>query len=60
MLFLKYTRELDAHLRNVSSLPAGMGCRYLLCLNGPKGELIAKSWHRKMPRTGGNVVLIFA
>jgi len=54
---IKYTPGLD--IRNVGALPAGLGCKFLLCIRGEGGALIAKSWHRKMPKTGGDVVVCF-
>jgi hypothetical protein len=36
-------------IRNTDALPAGTGCRYLLCIRGQGEELVAKQWCRKMP-----------
>ena len=52
---IPYSAELDARIRNTGALPAGTGCRYLLCIKGPEdggGEptLIAKAWMRVLPR----------
>ena len=55
---ISYRRDLD--IRNADALPAGLRCRYLLCLRGPGAVLIAKGWHRRMPRAkSGEVVVVF-
>lgn len=59
MTTIRYTPALESRLRNVAALPVGAGCRYLLCVRGQGDELIAKSWCRKAPRTGGDVVVTF-
>ncbi len=38
-------------IRNVDSLPRGLGSRYLLTIAGERGELVAKAWKRKRPKT---------
>ncbi len=56
---IRYTRELNSRIRNVNSLPAGTGCRYLLCLDVPeKGTLVAASWHRRMPACKPGYVVV--
>ncbi len=44
---ITYTPELD--VRNVESLPAGTGARYVEVIRGLDGALIAKQWRRKIP-----------
>jgi hypothetical protein len=53
---VKYTPALN--IRNADALPAGTGCKYLICISGPDGQLVAKQWCRKMPpeRPGETVV----
>ena len=48
---INYKPSLD--IRNVASLPQGLNCKYLLCINGLNGEFVAKSWHRKFPKNIG-------
>ena len=36
-------------IRNVAALPAGTGCKYLLCIRGEGGCFIAKQWKRTVP-----------
>lgn len=43
----RYRPEYD--IRNLATLPAGLGCRFLVCVIGECGALVAKSWHRKRP-----------
>lgn len=45
--FVFYTPALD--IRNLDSLPRGTGARYLECVRGPHGELVAKCWRRVAP-----------
>lgn len=49
MKTVKYTPELESRLRNVSSLKGGTGCKYLVCIDGQNGELVAKQWKRHKP-----------
>ncbi len=44
-----YSPSLD--IRNVATLPAGTGARYLLAIKGEDGSLIAKQWKRTAPRS---------
>jgi hypothetical protein len=44
---IKYTAELD--IRNVESLPAGTGAKYVEVIRGLNGSMIAKQWRRKIP-----------
>ena len=45
-----YEPALD--IRNIDSLPRGLGCRYLLVVESHYlGTYIAKAWKRKMPST---------
>ena len=44
---IKYTAELD--IRNVDSLPAGTGAKYVEVIRGLDGAMIAKQWRRKIP-----------
>ncbi len=54
----QYDKDLD--IRNIEALPPGRGCKFLVCLNGHDGALIAKSWHRKEPATvEGYTVITF-
>ena len=46
----RYRPEMD--IRNVDSLPAGLNCRFLVCIKGEDGALIAKRWARKKPGLG--------
>lgn len=39
----------DMVIRNVESLPGGLGARFLLVINGENGEYVAKGWKRKAP-----------
>jgi len=43
----RYHPEYD--IRNLSALPTGPGCRFLVCILGENGTLIAKRWSRKRP-----------
>ena len=46
-------------IRNLSALPAGTGCRYLLAIEGMSpGEYVAKRWLRKMPATTDRLEVI--
>jgi hypothetical protein len=42
---------------NIHQLPKGKGCRFLECIHGEFGTLIAKQW-RKTPKCGRNAVLV--
>jgi len=55
---VKYTPAMESKLRNVSSLPRGLRCKFLVCLNGENGELIAKQWHRVRPKISKNETLV--
>ena len=56
---IAYNRSLD--IRNTDALPKGLGCKYLLCIQGPGGVLIAKAWKRKAPARllAGEVLVTF-
>ncbi len=64
---INYTPVMDGMLRNVGNLPTGLRCKYLLCIYGPSTDdsrredmvLVAKRWCREMPKSGGDVVVIF-
>ena len=58
MRIMRYTPALDGRIRNLNSLPAGRGCKYLLCTKGQGAELLAKSWHRKLPNGGDKSVAV--
>jgi hypothetical protein len=47
---LRNTEEID--VRNIEQLPAGLGCRFLLCLESHliNDRYIAKRWLRKLPK----------
>jgi hypothetical protein len=46
-------------IRNTEALPAGTGCKYLVCINGQNEELVAKQWKRVKPlKIENNEVLI--
>lgn len=51
-----YTKDLV--IRNVAALPKGTGCRFLLCVQGQGGELVAKKWCRKEVEPQGIEVLV--
>lgn len=51
MKIIPYTSQLGLRIRNVASLPHGTGSRYLECIDGLNGELVAKAWRRKIPAT---------
>lgn len=36
-------------ISNLESLPAGTGCKYLLCIQGLDSNFIAKQWKRSIP-----------
>lgn len=55
---IPYTRELDRRIRNAESLPAGLNCRFLLCLKGVGDGLVAKAWLRKRPKALGPVEVL--
>lgn len=40
----------ESKIRNIESLPAGTGARFLRCMIAHTGDLIATSWHRKEPK----------
>lgn len=44
-----YNAGWDSCIKNLESLPAGLGCKFLKCLIGEGKDLIAKSWHRSEP-----------
>jgi hypothetical protein len=48
MTTIPYTKDLI--IRNVESLPVGGGCKYLICIKGENGELVAKQWRRVPPK----------
>jgi hypothetical protein len=50
MNIVKYTVDLEKRLCNVSSLPHGTGCKFLVCINSHNNTLIAKRWLRKRPK----------
>ena len=50
---IRYTPELD--IRNILALRRGTGLRYLLCIDGIDGELIAKAWKRILPENIGSI-----
>ena len=45
-------------VRNLGILPHGTGAKYLLCLNGPNGELIAKRWKREPVEVSASETLL--
>ncbi len=45
MRLIPYRSDLD--IRNLDQLPKGPGCRYLRCIIGQDGALVAAGWHRK-------------
>lgn len=47
MQVIPFNRNLT--IKNISALPTGTGCRYLLCIPGEGTALIAKAWCRKVP-----------
>lgn len=49
MQAIKYNPEVEKRLRNVSSLPRGNGCRFMVCIQGLGDDLIAKRWARCVP-----------
>lgn len=46
-MIIPYSRDMD--IRNTDQLPRGTGGKYLLCIKGLEGELIASHWKRKKP-----------
>ena len=51
--------EISKNLRNLDSLPNGLGCRFLLTIKGKNNDLIAKQWKRKAPKfLADNEILI--
>lgn len=56
---IQYTPDLDSRIRNLSALPSGLRCDYLICIQGEGDSLIAKQWKRKRPQSlDDNEVLI--
>lgn len=45
-------------IRNISALPGGLGCRFLLTIKGPDETLIAKQWKRKKPKSLGVIEVL--
>ena len=45
----------ELKIRNLDALPRGTGCPFLLCIQGPHDELVAKQWKRKEPSTLGPI-----
>ena len=35
--------------KNLDALPKGTGCRFLVVIEGERGDLVAKEWKRKKP-----------
>ena len=54
----EHKAELNKALRNLSALPGGPGCKFLLTIKGQGDTLIAKQWKRKRPTLATNEVLI--
>ncbi|MCP4540644.1 MAG: hypothetical protein GY832_26195 [Chloroflexi bacterium] len=54
----KHKVELNKVIRNLSALPGGTGCKFLLTIKGQGDTLIAKQWKRKRPVLASNEVLI--
>lgn len=52
MTVLQY-KEMKHSLRitNLENLPKGLGCHYLICIEGEDKTLIAKQWKRRQPQT---------
>jgi hypothetical protein len=53
---IDYTPTLD--IRNSGALPGGVGAKYLECVEGVDGALVAKRWRRKIPSTYDVIVVM--
>lgn len=49
-MIIKYSREMAHKIKNISSLPGGLNCKYLLVLVAHNGDYVAHSWKRKAPK----------
>lgn len=56
MQSIPYDKKLP--IKNIHALPAGLRCKYLLCLVAHTGDYVAASWHRKPPMVPAGYVLI--
>jgi len=56
---IKYKKDLP--IKNISNLPGGLNCGFLLCIKGEGEDLIAKAWKRKEPKniSPNEVVVLF-
>lgn len=48
----------DLKITNLNHLPAGLNCKYLLCIRGEDDVLIAKQWCRKEPVPKKHEILV--
>ena len=55
---IKYSVQLDSKIRNISALPSGLGCKFLLCIKGEGDDLIAKAWKRTKPSLVEGEILV--
>ena len=54
---IKYSPSLK--VTNLDQLPRGTGAKYLECLRGPDGILIAKQWRRSIPMQRYEILIMF-
>ena len=43
---------------NLDALPRGTGAKYLECISGQNGELVAKQWRRSVPKSAEIIVAL--